>query len=412
MNAASGKSNGPANDAIAQVYDFVGLDMRGTGASMPPLKCNGQLYDELIYPSITKQDTYNETVQRAGAWARSCINMTGPMINHMGTDQAVQDFELTRQALGYAKFNYLGFSYGTKIGHDYAQKYPQTVGKMVLDGLTNQQLPAEDMWMSTALGLDVTFNAFFDWCNQTTECALHGRDQKAIFNTVAEWTRKGELKNATCLQQHCDEASTNSTLDYARFIFAAELSLHDGTRPHLPQNWQNASAALNRTYVEMSDAYYGETPWFKKQPAALQPSYGELVIQCSDRRQRQLSFADFRNLYTLMAAIAPISQGHGIQGRVNGVCSGWPLVASNPPPPVDLKQMRQLPPVMLVNAFFDPATPSSLGIGLRPQMPTAFSVYRNGGGHTSFPHQGETAMAVARFLINGTIPADGTVYET
>lgn len=88
--------------------------------------------------------------------------MTRLLINHIGTNQAVQDFELARQALGYANFNYLGFSYGTKTGHDYAQKYPQTVGKMIVDGLANQQLPAEDMWVSAALGLDVTFNAFFD----------------------------------------------------------------------------------------------------------------------------------------------------------------------------------------------------------------------------------------------------------
>ena len=67
---------------------------------------------------------------------------------------------------------------------------------------------------------------------------------------------------------------------------------------------------------------------------------------------------------------------------------------------------------MLVNAFYDPSTVSPWGLDMRGQIPTGFSVYRNGGGHTSWSLNGETTRAVNAFLVHGEIPPDGTVYET
>ena len=67
---------------------------------------------------------------------------------------------------------------------------------------------------------------------------------------------------------------------------------------------------------------------------------------------------------------------------------------------------------MLVNAFYDTATLSPWGLGVRLLMPTTFSIYRNGSGHTSFSEQGDTAGAMTAFLVNGTIPEDGTVYQS
>jgi hypothetical protein len=67
---------------------------------------------------------------------------------------------------------------------------------------------------------------------------------------------------------------------------------------------------------------------------------------------------------------------------------------------------------MLVNAIFDPATLSPMGLSMRALMSNAFSIYRNGSGHTSFSHQGDTAGAETAFLVDGTIPEDGTVYQS
>ena len=43
--------------------------------------------------------------------------------------------DILRAALGDAKLNYLGKSYGTQLGAVYAGLFPQLVGRFVLDGV-------------------------------------------------------------------------------------------------------------------------------------------------------------------------------------------------------------------------------------------------------------------------------------
>lgn len=74
--------------------------------------------------------------------------------------------------------------------------------------------------------------------------------------------------------------------------------------------------------------------------------------------------------------------------------------------------MSRLPPIMLVNGLHDPATTITSALFMREQAPTGFNVFRATGGHTSYKHKGETARAMDEFLVNGTIPKDGTVYST
>lgn len=67
---------------------------------------------------------------------------------------------------------------------------------------------------------------------------------------------------------------------------------------------------------------------------------------------------------------------------------------------------------MLVSSFYDEATPSPWGLGMRANMPTAFSIHRNGSGHTSFSLQGDTADSITAFLVNGSIPDGSTIYQS
>lgn len=92
-------------------------------------------------------------VQPRGLWGSNPIECNpaaiGPVsINHLhdacyGTDPAyfasmttensARDMDTVREAMGLAQIDYLGVSYGTKLGADYATLYPQRVNRMVLD---------------------------------------------------------------------------------------------------------------------------------------------------------------------------------------------------------------------------------------------------------------------------------------
>ncbi|WP_342456343.1 alpha/beta fold hydrolase [Streptomyces coeruleorubidus] len=51
----------------------------------------------------------------------------GPVLPHIGTVNAARDLDVMRDALGDGKLNYLGFSYGSRLGAVYAAQFPDKV---------------------------------------------------------------------------------------------------------------------------------------------------------------------------------------------------------------------------------------------------------------------------------------------
>ncbi len=57
--------------------------------------------------------------------ADACAKHSSPVLAHIGTSgDAARDLDVMRQALGDKKLNYLGFSYGTRLGAVYASQFP------------------------------------------------------------------------------------------------------------------------------------------------------------------------------------------------------------------------------------------------------------------------------------------------
>jgi pimeloyl-ACP methyl ester carboxylesterase len=171
--------------------------MRGTGASVP-IRCDPNAWNAFTWPIVEDEASYKDMVSRAEAFGQSCVNMTGPLIYHLGTNQAVRDLDLLRQVLGHDKLNYLGLSYGSQFGSEYAEAFPDNVGRMVLDGVSNRHLTDEVFMTTSTLGTESTFNDFFRWRNTTADCALYGRDQAAIFDAVVSATEDSRLRAQVC----------------------------------------------------------------------------------------------------------------------------------------------------------------------------------------------------------------------
>lgn len=74
--------------------------------------------------------------------------------------------------------------------------------------------------------------------------------------------------------------------------------------------------------------------------------------------------------------------------------------------------MKQLPPVMIVNGLYDPATAVNWATMMREEVPTEFNVWLNSGGHAAYQYFGDANKAINAFLVNGTIPFDGTIYQS
>jgi pimeloyl-ACP methyl ester carboxylesterase len=110
--------------------DVVLIDQRGTGRSAP-LRCEEA--DELMRPL---SDLLDEAIQRQRVSACRTRLQALPYgdLRFFTTTLAMADLEAVRAALGAARINLVGASYGTRAALEYMRLYPAAVRRVVLDG--------------------------------------------------------------------------------------------------------------------------------------------------------------------------------------------------------------------------------------------------------------------------------------
>ena len=126
---------------VRQTRDIVLIDQRGTGKSNP-LQCTNFEIDDLgLNINFAEQDMQ--------AQAKECLvllsdsvsdSVSGSALAHYSTNQAIDDFEAVRKALGYQQFHLYGGSYGTRAGLVYLRRYPNSIASAVLDSVAPTQV--------------------------------------------------------------------------------------------------------------------------------------------------------------------------------------------------------------------------------------------------------------------------------
>ena len=119
-------------DRLRRRYEIVAYDPRGTGRS-GVLRC----------PELQRDRTLRST-----AAAVACARALGARRSSTPVAEQVEDVEDVRRALGVAKLDLYGVSFGTELAQRYAQAHPDRVGRIVLDSVLAPEGPS-------ALGLEV-----------------------------------------------------------------------------------------------------------------------------------------------------------------------------------------------------------------------------------------------------------------
>ena len=170
---------GPGGSGVEQVqwsdfpaellahYDIIGFDPRGVGASKfadgSEIKCSDKL-DFVTYFSgeatpANEQEamSYQESND---AYYKDCIKRN-PLWWTMSTDHVVEDLELMRQVVtGDEPLNFIGSSYGTTIAGIYVTKYPEHVGKVVLDSPTTVEADTIESDIEDAKAIEKKLNIY------------------------------------------------------------------------------------------------------------------------------------------------------------------------------------------------------------------------------------------------------------
>ena len=406
------------SDEVRARFDIVGFDPRGILRSTA-VRCFGtpkQWADALApfpYPTTPDEELIWQTAELF--LDDACEQRARRIIDHMTTADVARDLDLLRQAVGDEKLTYAGFSYGSYLGVTYANLFPDKVRALVVDGVLDpiawaigepgqgSTLPFSTRLRSDA-GASATLNEFFRLCDEGGElnCAF-APDSAHRYAILVDSLRAEPivvtLPDGTTFTFTDADLIVNSLgalynsftwPSFAEFLAAIEAlagPIKIGAR--LQALWQDVGLITKRG--------------FPQYPNFLE---GFPAVACSD--------TDNPDNYAAWSAAAAASEAeYGYFGPlwtwISSICANWG-------PPKDSRyagpfEAETANPVLIASTLYDPATRYEGALRVADLLPNSRLLTVNGWGHAT-PFLSQCAdQAVSDYLVDGTLPLEGTVYN-
>ena len=367
---------------IGDRFDIIGFDPRGVGESSP-LDCDSRLGE--MYgtdPTIDSEADRTATLEASQAFVDECEGKYGDILPFLGTTDIARDMDEVRKALGEEQINYLGYSYGTSLGQEYARLFPTRVRSMVIDGVVDHAPDGVTAATSQAAGFETALDAYLSHCEEDG-CGFGDQDAGDVIDEIAAAAEKQPIPAPSA----------------DREAGPGEVSLALAQALYSQQLWSPLSAALRNAQegdgsgiVDLADQYLGNSSF---------EIY--FAVSCLDDTWPE-SPDDMIGAAAEAEQDVPRFGGPIVIDYIR--CSMWPTEAKPlEPVPADTEG---LPPVVVVSTTNDPATPYENGVAVAKQIPGAVLVTNEGEGHT-IVGQGKPCIddMVDDYLVDLTVPEDG-----
>ncbi|MFF6996348.1 alpha/beta hydrolase [Streptomyces sp. NPDC008313] len=399
-------------------YDVVTFDPRGVGRSSP-VSC-GETPGQAPDTSATGpgDDDPRAVLGALKKTAADCAKHSGPVLEHIGTVNAARDMDVMRQALGDKKLNYLGFSYGTRLGAVYAAQFPRKVGRMALDGVDTLTEPLSEQGLVAAEGQQTALESFLGWCTENIACPF-GQDARTARARVVQLADSLERDPVPTDfgGQFTDQdlAGAIGQALYSRQMWpvleqALGSLIQDGDTRGLEQlSYGTAFPATRRPLGPGTGGTGGtdgglvdaEDVPMDNLPAAL------MAINCADDPDRLTETGATDEIGRLRAAYEEASPVFG-EYRLTQVlmCYGRPAGTDYIREKVhDVDTAKML----LVGTRGDPATPYRWTLETADRLgPSAVVLDNRSEGHTGYASSACVHKKVDDFLLYGSLPHDGS----
>ncbi|HEX6360504.1 alpha/beta hydrolase [Actinophytocola sp.] len=377
------KFSEPFTDEVNARFDRIGFDPRGINTSSQ-LRCDVDLLGSALdarHP--TSQADFDELARRNRALHDNCRENSSGLANHVDNLHTVRDMDAIRAALGERKLTFLGYSYGSLMGQQYAEVFPHRVRALVMDGNMNHSIDSVWEFMRTETApIEQAFVEFANWCDTTETCDLYGLDTKAVYADLKARAKAGTLVDL--------DGEPVSFYDLSNISFATST----------PQVW-----SLVGEYLRQLRDGAGATS------TDIRAAFGELVnspypvIWCSDWRLQVRSYAEYAGLRARLAQRFPnVEYSRYVDHALTCVGSG--TKTTNPQRPLDIDDA---PPLVMIGNIHDPATVYEWTLAAARQSGARLVTYE-GWGHTAYGNGGPSECvnaAVDAYLINLKPPRRG-----
>ena len=376
-------------------FDLVGFDPRGIAASQPEVRCftdRERDADRLDPDSDSSPGGVAQNEREDADYAAKCGTRNGPdMLAHVGTRDVVKDMDVLRSALGDQKLTYLGYSYGTRIGSEYARQFPRNVRAMLLDGAIDPGQNTVEAEVAQGAGFQKAFDAFARWCAERDGCAL-GEDPQRAVAVFQHLTRP--------LVERPVDAGGGRELSYQDAATAAIQALYaQSLWEQLNTGLRELSQGHGQALMQLADTYYGRGP--DGRYSNVTDAFN--AIRCVDD-QRVTDRAEVLDADQRYRKSAPfLDDGHGPNPALDP-CAFWPVpVTGDPTQP----NVPNLPPTLVISTTGDPATPYDAGVRLAAALHGGLLTFE-GTQHTVFL-QGNSCVDEAgiRYLVDLKLPPQG-----
>ncbi|KAL2263820.1 hypothetical protein VTK26DRAFT_4987 [Humicola hyalothermophila] len=410
-------------------FDVLGWDPRGVNASLPSVACfpydasrdHWSLLTSLHYVvSGSPKDQLELADAMNAAVMRACWERHGDLGRFVGTGLVARDLEQIRIALGEDELTGYLVSYGTGIGQTYAAMFPDSVGRLILDGteyVRDHRLRGGFGWTALDNATDAWRDGFLGECvNAGPEhCALaRSRDGKPVSLPDLE-TRMGALMGSLAARPIPGylPSSGPTMVTYSAVVDAIYGAMYNArTWPTLAQalyELEAGNSTLIASMLESSSWYYDPAlPCSPAPPAlALSVELGSLVI-CAD----SYDASDPDDLHWWLSLWGNMTSKNWIAGnsRLYGVlpCRHFLTYWPNPVGVYrgDLNHTLKHP-VLLIAETYDPATPLRNGRRLLQEMGgNARLIVHHGYGHSSRDTSSCTDSLATAYMLHGTLPEE------
>jgi pimeloyl-ACP methyl ester carboxylesterase len=369
------------SDTLRARFDIVSVDPRGVGNSTP-IRCGvPALTPETTFFPRTEQQ-FDAMLDHTREFAQSCLQMTGPLFLHADTVSVARDHEALRIALGERKVSWLGLSYGTQLGANYADLYPNRTRAMVLDAALEHSLPEVAQAADAISTAEEAFNRFADWCDTADDCVMRGRDVRAVYDDLVERANENPMPVEVGLRP--------VTGDDIRMISPVWLSSKEPNALSGPFTWAGFAEGIRRAVDEGDASFF---PWPPPQ-GPTDPLFSRAANGCGDYVSDIHTYADMQQRIEMGRQLAPHLQG-GSETWQYVLCAGWPFEAANPQQRLDVKGV----PTLIVHANHDPSVSYKWAFGLAAQIRDSSVLTRLGDGHTSYYTSDCARTATDSFLV-------------